>query len=127
MEVLDLLNNEKISFRVGNGILKEIIFIVEKSGEGVQLTQQFLLDCEDEAVLKGTRSELHFWLRSIGEYLKLLDGKTLWGRFLKWFMDRVWLKLSLSERKIAIIMTKITILELALLILLVLIWNLFAK
>ncbi len=124
IEVSEFLKNTKISFKVENGILKEIVFVIKQEGEGIQLTQQFLLECEDEAILKGTQSELHFWLRSIGEYLKLAKGKTLWKKFLKWFMDRVWLKMTLSERKIAIIIVKISILELILLLLLVLIWNL---
>jgi hypothetical protein len=127
IEIREFIRDKKISLKVRNGILKEITFIIEKDNKGIQLTHQFLLEAEDEAVLKGTKSEVHYWLRSIGEYLKLAEGKTLWRRFFKWFMDRVWLKLSLSERKIAIIVTKISILELVLLLILVIIWNLFIK
>ena len=109
------------------GCWKEINFIIEKNNTGIQLTHQFLIDSiEDETVLKGTKNELFYWLRSIGEYLKLAEGKTLRQRFLKWLMDRVWLRLTLSERKIAIIITKISILELVLLLVLIIIWNLFA-
>ena len=127
VELLELVKNKKVSFAVENGILKEITFIIEKNDDGILLTHRLLLDSGDEAVLKGTQSELSCWLRSIGEYVKLAGGKTLWKRFLKWFMDRVWLKLTLSERKIADIITKISIIEILLLLLLVLLWNLFVN
>jgi hypothetical protein len=125
LEVIELLSDKKISFKVEEGVLKEISFNIEKDSDGIRLAHQFLIDSDDEAILKGTRSELVFWLRSVGEYLKLAEGKTLWKRFFKWFMDRAWLRLTLSERKIAIIVTKISILELVLLLILVLAWNLF--
>lgn len=127
LEITEILKNKKISLRVENGVLKELTFIIEKNNEGIRLTHQFFIDSDDEALLKGTQTELRFWLRSIGEYLKIAGGKTLWRRFLKWFMDKIWLRLSLSERKIAIIVTKISILELVLLIILIIIWNLFVK
>lgn len=127
LEVVEYLQDKKISLKVENGVLKEINFIIEKNDNGIRLTHQFLIDSiEDETVLKGTKNELFYWLRSIGEYLKLGEGKTLRQRFFKWFMDRVWLRLTLSERKIAIIVTKISILELVLLLVLIVIWNLFA-
>lgn len=125
IEFLEVSKDKRVSFRVENGILKEIDFTIERDGDGVQLTQRFLLECEDETVLKGTKNELFYWLRSIGEYLKLAEGKTLRQRLFKWFMDRAWLRLTLSERKIAIIVTKISIVELALLLILIFIWNLF--
>lgn len=127
MEVLELSRDRRISFKVNDGILKEISFNIEKDSDGIRLTHQFLIDSDDETILKGTYSELVFWLRSIGEYLKLAEGGTLWRRFFKWFMDRVWLRLTLSERKIAIIITKISVLELVLLLMLVIIWNMFVK
>ncbi|MDA8215853.1 MAG: hypothetical protein M0Z64_11360 [Nitrospiraceae bacterium] len=127
LEITEILENKKISLRVENGVLKELTFLIEKNNEGIRLTHQFLIDSDDEALLKGTQTELRFWLRSIGEYLKIAGGKTLWRRFFKWFMDRVWLRLTLSERKIAIIITKISVLELVLLLMLVIIWNMFVK
>ena len=127
LEITEILKNRKISLRVANGVLKELTFVIEKNNEGIRLTHQFLIDSDDEALLKGTQTELRFWLRSIGEYLKIADGKTLWRRFFKWFMDKIWLRLSLSERKIAIIITKISVLELVLLLMLVIIWNMFVK
>lgn len=112
-----------ISYTIEDSVVKTIRYELEPAAEGVQLTQSFELDSEDETLMKGTQDELHAWLRSVGNYLNLGKDKTPVKRAWKWFMDRVWLRLTLSERNIAIIMIKISILELVLLLVLVLIWN----
>jgi hypothetical protein len=60
-----------------------------------------------------------------GEYLKLAEGKRPDKIVLKWFMDTMWLRLSLSERKIAIILVTFSSAEILLLVVLVIAWNLF--
>lgn len=121
--VENLSTNQQIVYAIDNGILKSITFTLARDIKGILLTQSFLLDSSDEAVLKGSESELNFWLRSIGEYIKLAEGRSHCMRVQRKFMDRIWLRLSLSERKIAIIMAKITVLEIILLLVMVLIWN----
>jgi hypothetical protein len=58
---------------------------------------------------------------------QLASSASLLRRAAKWFMGSVWLRLTLSERNIAIIMTKISILEIALLLVVVMIWRLAAE
>jgi hypothetical protein len=112
-----------ISYTIKTGAVKNIMYKLEPVGVGVQLTQTFELDSENEAIIKGTQDELHVWLRNVGNYLKLGRSKSPLNRVQKWFMDRVWLRLTISERNIAMIMVKISVLELLLLLVLVLIWN----
>ncbi|MBI5634835.1 MAG: SRPBCC family protein [Nitrospirae bacterium] len=112
-----------ISYTIENGAVKNIRYELQPAGAGVQLTQTFELDSENEAIIKGTQDEIAKWLRSVGNYLKLGADNSALKKALKWFMDRVWLRLTLSERTIAIIMIKISVLELVLLLFLVLIWN----
>ncbi|MFA5810330.1 MAG: SRPBCC family protein [Thermoleophilia bacterium] len=116
--------NRSISYRIEEGALKNILYEIVPHEGGIQLTQTFLLQSGDEAVVKGSQSELQFWIKSTGEYLKLTEGKSFFTRLQRRFMDRVWLRLTLSERNIAIIMAKISILEIVLLLVVVLIWNL---
>ncbi len=125
LEVIEFYNNEKISLRVEEGSLKQINFLIENNSEGIKLTHQFILESEDDSVIKGFEAELHYWLRSIGEYLKLAGDRSLYKKPFKLFMDKVWLRMTLSERKIAIIMATISIIEIILLLVLVLAWNLF--
>lgn len=115
--------NRRISYSIGDGMVKNVIYEINDDETGIQLTQTFLLASEDEAAVKSARNELHFWLRSVGEYVKLAEGKTLFKKAQKSFMDRIWLRLTLSERNIAIIMVKISVLEIVLLLVIVLIWN----
>jgi len=125
LEVIEFYNNEKISLKVEEGILKQIIFLIDNNSEGIKLTHQFFLESEDDSIIKGFEAELHYWLRSIGEYLKLAGDRNLYKKLFKWFMDKAWLRMTLSERKIAIIMITISVIEIILLLVLVLAWNLF--
>jgi hypothetical protein len=113
-----------VSFAIGEGALKSIRLDIDRSGGGITLTQTLMLEAADEAVMAGSQNELGLWMRSVGEYLKLAEGGSLYKRLMLRFMDRIWLKLTLSERNIAIIITKISILEIALLLVVVVIWNL---
>jgi len=119
--------NESVVFSVENAPFSEMAFAIEKSGKGMRLVLQLAINSEDAGVLEGTQREISFWLRSIGEYGKLAAGTGARKRAAKWFMDRVWLKLTLSERNIAIIITKISLLELALLLALVLMWRMLVR
>ena len=117
--------NSAVSFAIGEGALKSIRYDIERSEGGIKLTQTLMLEASAETVMAGSQKELNLWMRSVGEYLKLAEGRSLSKRLLLCFMDRIWLKLTLSERNIAIIITKISILEIALLLLLVMAWRMF--
>lgn len=116
-----------VSFTIAEGAVKGIRYDLERSDGGIRLTQTLLLEAADDTVMAGSQNELDLWMRSIGEYLKLAGGRSLFKRLLLRFMDRIWLKLTLSERNIAIIITKISILEIALLLVLVLAWRMFVQ
>ena len=116
-----------ISFAIKEGALRGIRYDIDRSEGGITLTQTLMLEDVDETVKAGSLNELQLWMRSVGEYMMLADGGSLPRRFLLGFMDRIWLKLTLSERNIALIITKISLLELALLLVLVLAWRLFVR
>jgi len=116
-----------ISFEIKEGASRGIRYDIDRYEGGITLTQTLMLEAADEAVRAGSLNELQLWMRSVGEYMLLADGGSLPRRLLLGFMDRIWLKLTLSERNIAIIITKISILELALLLVLVLAWRLFMR
>ncbi len=44
--------------------------------------------------------ELNSWLKSVAWYLALQNKNTTWSKLWKFFMDRVWLKMSPSGRRI---------------------------
>jgi len=114
-----------MSFSIEEGAFRGIRFAIERSDAGIRLMQTLLLEAADETVMAGSQKELQLWLRSIGEYIKLAAGTSIPSRLAARFMDKVWLKLTLSERNIAVIITRISALELALLLILVLVWRMF--
>lgn len=115
----------KICYTITGWKAQQVVFSIEKTKEGVRLTQQFLVYTDADLELKGIQKELAGWLHSIGEYLKLAEGRRLDKIVCKWLMDTIWLRCSLSERKIAIIMVTFSIAEIFLLVVLVIAWNLF--
>ena len=130
IETLNLVVNaldpgRAISFAINEGALRGIRYDIDRSEGGLTLTQTLTLEAADEAVRAGSLNELQLWMRSVGEYMMLADGGSFHRRLLLGFMDRIWLKLTLSERTIAIIIAKISMLELVLLLVLVLAWRMF--
>lgn len=52
-----------------------------------------------EPVIEEKR-ELNLWVKSVANYLLIQERKTLRSRVWKWFIDRFWLKMSPSGRRI---------------------------
>jgi hypothetical protein len=127
VEIDRLERDRLISYTISSSVIKKILYELEPVGKEVRLTQTFELDLMNETLIKGTQDELHVWLSNVGRYLKLSEAGSPLKRVQKWFMDRIWLRLSVSERNIAMIMVKISILELVLLLVLVLIWNIWTR
>ncbi len=126
--IVDALEpGRSISFAIKEGALRGIRYDIDRSEGGITLTQSLILETTDEAVVAGSLNELQLWMRSVGEYMMLAEGGSLFRRLMLGFMDRIWLKLTLSERNIALIITKISILELVLLLVLVLAWRMFMQ
>jgi hypothetical protein len=126
IKVKEVIPWQQITWHVEGGLLREVSFKVERTeGSNLRLTQQFFYEADDSGLITTAPSELSAWLKSIGEYSKLSEKRGVRGRVPKFFMDKVWLRLTLPERKIALIIVGISAIELFLLILLVLAWNLY--
>ncbi|MCX8030843.1 MAG: hypothetical protein N3A59_04590 [Thermodesulfovibrionales bacterium] len=62
------------------------------------------------------KREIIFWLRSIANYIIINEKKTLFSKVWKWFLDKVWLKMSPSGKRIALIIVLSEVLALFLFI-----------
>lgn len=69
---------------------------------------------------------LVLWLRSIKEYLRLYATSTINTRFFRMLMNRVILKMTPSQRKISLMLIRITVLELLVILLIVVGWFFFS-
>lgn len=79
----------------------------------------------EDAPSEETERQLVFWLRSIKEYLRLYATNTINTRFFRMLMNRVILKMTPSQRKISLMLIRITALELLVIILILVGWVVF--
>lgn len=68
---------------------------------------------------------LVLWLRSIKEYLRLYATSTINTRLFRLLMNRIILKMTPSQRKISLMLIRITILELLVILLILVGWIFF--
>lgn len=97
-----------INFREKNGSLHAVVSYSEPPEE----------DQERQLVL---------WLRSIKEYLRLYSKSTLNTRFFRLLMNRVILPMTPSQRKISLMLTRITILEIVVILIILVGWFVFFR
>ena len=70
---------------------------------------------------------LVLWLRSIKEYLRLYIKTTLNTRLFRLLMNRVILPMTPSQRKISLMLTRITILEIVVILIILVGWFVFFR
>lgn len=68
-----------------------------------------------------------FWLRSIKEYLRLYTKNSINTRVFRFIMNRVILQMNPSQRKISLMLIRLTILEVLLIVALVIGWFIFYR
>ncbi|MBI5379907.1 MAG: hypothetical protein HZA23_07130 [Nitrospirae bacterium] len=109
----EAVSPERIRWAVAGGARRQITFSLKEETGGVRIVQEEELESpqEDEAAHRRGEAELIFWLRSLREYLRLHERSTLWTRAFRWIMDRYWIPMSPSQRKVSILVIKITIAE----------------
>lgn len=67
------------------------------------------------------------WLRAIKEYLRLYSENTLNTRFFKMLMNRVILPMTPSQRKISLMLVRLTVLELLIIVVILVGWFFFFR
>ena len=73
----------------------------------------------DPAVADGdgtTRTSLALWLRATADYILLAASRRWRARLSKWFLDRIWLRMNLTGRRVVILILAYEVVGLALLI-----------
>ena len=73
----------------------------------------------DPAVADGdgtTRTNLALWLRATADYILLAANRRWRARLTKWFLDRIWLRMNLTGRRVVILILAYEVVGLALLI-----------
>lgn len=71
--------------------------------------------------------QLVLWLRSIKEYLRLFTKSTLNTRFFRLLMNRVIIPMTPSQRKISLMLIRLTILEIVVILIILVGWFVFFR
>ncbi len=76
----------------------------------------------DAAPTDEVEKQIVFWLRSIKEYFRLYATNSINTRFFRMLMNRIILKMTPSQRKISLMLIRITILEVVVMVLILVGW-----
>ena len=98
--VEELIDGRVLSVRLNAENLRRITVHFGDKGDPSILRQEEIMGNEGSPMDQG---ELNAWLKSVAWYLMLQNRNTLWSKFWKFFMDRLWLRMSPSGRRIVIL------------------------
>lgn len=98
--VEELVDGDLLSIRLDAETPRCITVHMKDNRDTSLLWQEEVLDSEPS---KTQREELNRWLRSVASYLALQDKNTPWSKLWKLFMDKLWLKMSPSGRRIVLL------------------------
>ncbi len=93
--------------------IRELLFFT--SGDKTRLRVRYTDEVPDDAL----EQDILLWTRAIQEYLRLYTATTPRTLFFRLLMNKVLLQMNPSQRKISIMLTKITVIEVLVILILV--------
>lgn len=105
----------KITAVLNHDTFSAIDLFVEKE----QLKALVSYSCSDDELTEDLERFMVLWLRSIKEYLRLYATESLNTRVFRFLMNRVILKMTPSQRKISLMLIRITVVEILVILLIV--------
>ena len=98
--VEELIDGRVLSVCLNAEDTRRITVYFGDKGDASVLRQEEIMGNDGSPMDQG---ELDAWLKSVAWYLMLQNKNTLWSKFWKFFMDRLWLRMSPSGRRIVIL------------------------
>lgn len=121
--ITDLVEGERLALALEGTQNRKFSIAVQPQGSATKL----LYEEESESALSDDdKTEINLWLRSVGNYLVVTSRRTLRSRLWKYFVDRLWLRMSPFGRRITIFILLGEAFSLAL-FLLFLIWHYYFR
>ena len=112
-------HHEFMSIKLSGGLEKEIVFLDQDGTLKANIISFYDPISDDDPLL--------LWIRGIREYIRLFLKKTPITLFFRVLMNRMILKMDPSQRKISMMITKITMVEVLVIILIVVGYVLFVQ
>lgn len=78
------------------------VFSMTVRDEGASSLVEYTEASDREPSVEEKR-EINLWLRSIANYIIIQEKKTLFSKAWKWFLDKIWLNMSPTGRRIVLI------------------------
>ncbi|HSW63702.1 MAG TPA: hypothetical protein VLH56_10400 [Dissulfurispiraceae bacterium] len=121
--ITDFVEGERLALALEGAQTRKFGITVQPQGSETKL----LYEEESESELSDDdKTEINLWLRSVGNYLVVTSRRTLRSRLWKWFVDRIWLRMSPFGRRITIFILLGEAFSLALFILF-LVWHYYFR
>ena len=115
------MNGNGITLLLDQGNIRSIN-LINDSGT-FRATAEF----DDETFDDKTEYRAVTWIRGIQEYIRLYLGKSVNALLFRYLMNRIILKMTPSQRKISLMLIRITILELVLILIIVIGYYFFGR
>jgi len=101
--------------------VEEILFFSENDRMRVKITGK------DKALSEEIEKSMFLWIRAIQEYIRLYISRRPTALFFRPIMNKMILTMNPSQRKICIMLTKITVVEILVIVIIVIGYVLFAE
>ncbi len=117
--IYDENDTDLVTVKLDKGIVMTITFLNSDGRLKARIDAPGRLVDDDHPIL--------LWVRSIREYLYLYMRTSPWSFFFRLIMNRVILQMNPSQRKISIMITKITVIEVLVIVLIVVGYVIFGQ
>lgn len=96
--VEEFIENNVISISLDGEMPRRIIIRLEDAGENASTI--YYDELIDRELAPEEIRDINLWLKSIINYISISQKTNIFNKVYKWFIDRIWLKLSPSGRRI---------------------------
>lgn len=100
-KVADYIEGELISIRLDSDLMSRFFSFAVIDDGVASVIKYNETGCGE--IQAEEKREIFLWMRSIANYITIEEKKTLFSRLWKKFLDKVWLKMSPSGKRIALI------------------------
>lgn len=99
--IAEFVEGDFLTIRLDADVMSRV-FSMTVRDEGASSIIEYNESSGEELSVEEKR-EINLWLQSIANYIKVQEKKTLFSKAWKWVLDKIWLKMSPTGRRIVLI------------------------
>lgn len=100
-KIEEFIDGELLTIRLHSDIMPRTFSITVKD-EGIASVIEYEETSDKDLCIEEKR-EINLWIKSIANYIMIQEKKSLFSKALKYFFDKIWLKMSPLGRRIVLI------------------------